>query len=210
MLTPIYTTLNTQSFIICSLIALMLGFAEYGIFSATHRARKDYSITLILFPFIISVMLMGINSISNSFIILGIFALTRFRTVQYKADEICAIFTGVVIGILCSMGYLYMAVYAVIIYSLVTFIIGKANIQTHKQLRVLLPEDGDPKDIEKVIKKHAKSYDLINYKTANLGSLYKLTYDIMFTGNAKELIDEIRIANGNLEVSLQEFEESKS
>jgi len=41
-------------------------------------------------------------------------------------------------------------------------------------------------------------------KTANMGSLYKLTYDLELAPGASErgLIDAVRCRNGNLEVAL--------
>ena len=43
-----------------------------------------------------------------------------------------------------------------------------------------------------------------NVKTTNMGSLFKLTYDVELKDGAKEkeMIDKIRCRNGNLEISV--------
>ena len=47
-------------------------------------------------------------------------------------------------------------------------------------------------------------YDLVGVKTTGLGSMYKLSYHIVLKNGLKDknLIDELRIMNGNLEISL--------
>jgi hypothetical protein len=46
-------------------------------------------------------------------------------------------------------------------------------------------------------------------KTSNMGSLYKLTYNVKLKNRnqTKELIDELRCRNGNLEISIFESAE---
>ena len=47
-------------------------------------------------------------------------------------------------------------------------------------------------------------HELVSVKTTNMGSLYKLTYEVGIADQAdeKSMIDEIRCRNGNLEVAL--------
>ncbi|MBR4579878.1 MAG: DUF4956 domain-containing protein, partial [Lachnospiraceae bacterium] len=51
---------------------------------------------------------------------------------------------------------------------------------------------------------------LVNVKTTNMGSLYKLTYDVTLKefGREKEFLDQIRTRNGNLEVSISKKEQN--
>ena len=55
-----------------------------------------------------------------------------------------------------------------------------------------------------MLKEYAADYVLKQVKTANMGSLFKLTYDLTLRDPAKEklLIDELRRRNGNLEISM--------
>lgn len=49
---------------------------------------------------------------------------------------------------------------------------------------------------------------MTHVKTSNMGSLFKLTYDITErdTSKEKQMIDELRVRNGNLEISISERE----
>ena len=45
-------------------------------------------------------------------------------------------------------------------------------------------------------------------KTTNMGSMFRLTYSIVLkqTGKEKEMIDQLRCRNGNLEITLSQQE----
>lgn len=51
---------------------------------------------------------------------------------------------------------------------------------------------------------YAAHYSLRQVKTSNMGSLFKLTYDLTLRDAAQEkaMIDELRRRNGNLEISM--------
>ncbi|MBQ5849209.1 MAG: DUF4956 domain-containing protein, partial [Lachnospiraceae bacterium] len=63
-----------------------------------------------------------------------------------------------------------------------------------------------------IFERYTNKYQLVNVKTANMGSMFKLTYNITFKdcGDEKKFIDEIRCRNGNLEVSVSCQESSVS
>ena len=54
-----------------------------------------------------------------------------------------------------------------------------------------------------LMQRYTSSSELVNVKTTNMGSLYKLEYEIVLrdTKKEKDMIDEIRCRNGNLEIS---------
>ena len=71
-------------------------------------------------------------------------------------------------------------------------------------LRITIPEDLDFEGIfDDLLENYTVSHDLAEVKTSNMGSLYKLEYNVIFRQNTslKELMDQIRQRNGNLEVS---------
>lgn len=55
-----------------------------------------------------------------------------------------------------------------------------------------------------VLEQYAARSELKQVKTTNMGSLFKLTYDLTLRdgGQEKALIDALRQRNGNLEISL--------
>ena len=55
---------------------------------------------------------------------------------------------------------------------------------------------------------YTRQWELCQVKTTNMGSLYRLTYNLTLreTGNEKEFMDALRCRNGNLELSLSHQE----
>jgi hypothetical protein len=72
-----------------------------------------------------------------------------------------------------------------------------------KLLRVTIPEDLDYNDVfTDIFTNYLSKYELTKVKTTNLGSMFKLTYEIELIDKSKEkeFLDQIRVKNGNLEV----------
>ena len=57
---------------------------------------------------------------------------------------------------------------------------------------------------EDVFREYTSSCELVQVKTVNMGSMFRLTYDVVLKDPAreKELIDRIRCRNGNLEINV--------
>ena len=74
-----------------------------------------------------------------------------------------------------------------------------------KTLHITIPEDLDyPGVFDQVLKAYTTGYTLKQVKTSNMGSLFKLSYDLRLRDpeSEKAFIDELRRRNGNLEISL--------
>ena len=76
-------------------------------------------------------------------------------------------------------------------------------------IRITIPEDLDyPNVFDDLFGKYTSEYELVKVKTINMGSMFRLTYNISLKDlkKEKEFIDQIRCRNGNLEitVSIQE------
>ena len=63
---------------------------------------------------------------------------------------------------------------------------------------------------DEVLKHYALSYELVKVKTTNMGSLFRLTYDLILKDvtKEKELVDRLRCRNGNLEITISRQETS--
>jgi hypothetical protein len=82
---------------------------------------------------------------------------------------------------------------------------GYRNAALHRVLRVTVPEDLDyPTIFDDLFDKYTSNVKLTSVKTTNLGSLNRLTYEITLRkqGTEKQMIDELRCRNGNLEISM--------
>ena len=59
-----------------------------------------------------------------------------------------------------------------------------------------------------IFAEYTRSHDLIRVKTTNMGSMFKLTYNVELTDTTreKEMIDKMRCRNGNLEIAVSKQE----
>jgi hypothetical protein len=72
-------------------------------------------------------------------------------------------------------------------------------------LRITVPEDLDyPTVFDDLLDKYTSEAKMTDVKTTNLGSLNRLTYELVLrkAGTEKQFIDELRCRNGNLEISM--------
>lgn len=80
-----------------------------------------------------------------------------------------------------------------------------------KMLRIAVPEDlNDMQVFEKTLSCYTKEHELLSMKTSQMGSIFKLTYRIKMKNEneQKEMIDELRQKNGNLEINIEPFAET--
>ena len=158
-----------------------------------------------------AVMIMINGNLGTSIAILGAFSLIRFRSIQGQAKDLLSVFFAMMIGLALGMGHLLFAavITAIGIIAIVFFSythILEPNAQA-RVLKVVIPEDLDYDDVfAEIFKKYTSSAKLIETKTMNMGSLYKLTYDIKLRHGIKEkeFLDEIRVKNCNLKILLSE------
>lgn len=118
-------------------------------------------------------------------------------------------------GLIAGMGYLgyaflFTAVLCLvsILYTRLDFGAGKNDCR-YKTLSITIPEDLDYTDVFKdIFEKYTVSCQLVRVKTTNLGSLFRLTYNLTLRDIAqeKEMIDQLRCRNGNLEISVSRQE----
>ena len=59
-----------------------------------------------------------------------------------------------------------------------------------------------------IFAEYTRSHDLVRVKTTNMGSMFKLTYNVELRDAAKEkeMIDKMRCRNGNLEIAVSKQE----
>lgn len=208
------TGITPVVFIILVLVSLVLG----GIMALIHTYRNDYTksfiMTLAILPAVICVVILMVNgNIGAGVAVAGTFSLVRFRSAPGTAREIGAIFAVMGMGLIMGMGYIgYAALFtcliglAILMYSRFS---ADGKKSTRKILKITIPENLNYSDVfDEFLEKYTKSYKLKQVKTSNMGSLYKLSYEIVLTDPSieKEFIDQLRTRNGNLEISLAEYQ----
>ena len=208
------TGITPLGFIILVLAALVLG----GILALIHTYQNDYTksfiLTLAILPAVVCVVILMVNgNIGAGVAVAGTFSLVRFRSAPGTAREIATIFAAMGMGLIMGMGYVGYAVLFTILIGLAMLIYTKFSIGDNKALRKILkitiPENLNYTDVfDEVLSKYTKSYRLKQVKTSNMGSLFKLNYEIVLSDPAleKEFLDDLRVRNGNLEISISEYQ----
>jgi len=203
------SVISVSSFLLCVAVSLVIGLFISAVYGYKSKSSQSFLVTLALLPAVVCVVIMMVNgNVGAGVAVAGAFSLVRFRSAPGTAREIGAIFLAMASGLLTGMGYLGYAVLFAVIIGLVNFLyesIGwkKAEMQTGKTLHITIPENLDYTNIfDEIFKEFTKSCEMVNVKTTNMGSLFKLTYQVELKEDVseKDFIDKLRCRNGNLEI----------
>jgi uncharacterized membrane protein YhiD involved in acid resistance len=156
------------------------------------------------------------GNVGTGVAVAGAFSLVRFRSIPGSAREISALFVAMGAGLIAGMGYLGFAFLFTLvlcamylIYTVLNFGNDKKN-ELNKTLRITIPEDLNYTEVfEDIFDELTTKKELVQVKTTNMGSLFKLTYNLTLKNAAteKELIDKLRCHNGNLEIAISRQED---
>ena len=204
--------LEITTALIAAAIALLLGIVLAFTHAKTSQTTKGMLVTLAVLPVLVMAVMIMINgNLGTSIAILGAFSLIRFRSMEGRAKDLLAIFAAMMIGLACGMGHVLFGAVITAIYVVAVVVFTFTPIlepdRHERVLKVVIPEDLDYEDVfEDVFKKYTIRHRLVRMKTMNMGSLYKLTYDVKMRHDVKEkeFLDEIRVKNANLKVLLSE------
>lgn len=214
--TDMTKVITITDFLLCIGVALVVGLILAFAHMYRSRYTKSFIVTLALLPAVVCVVIMMVNgNVGAGVAVAGAFSLVRFRSVPGTAKEITMLFLAMGAGLIAGMGYLGFAMLFTIVmcafcifYNYLDFGTRK-NAARYKTLTITIPEDLDYTGIfEDILKEHCMSCDLVRVKTTNMGSLFRLTYDLVMKkeGNEKKMIDQLRCRNGNLEISVSRQE----
>lgn len=217
MLTNILTDTNTYSIILSMGVALILGFIIAITHKITSKHNKNFLITISILPLLVSTVILVVNgNLGMGVAVAGAFGLVRFRSIAGTSKEILSIFFAMAIGLAIGAGYPIMAIVVTLVGSLGIITLEKTNIfepnKNEKYLKITIPESIDYTEVfNDVLNKYTYKYKLEQVKTTNLGSMFELKYLITLNNdiNEKEFIDELRIKNGNLKISLTKYSEGE-
>ena len=209
------------------MIGLSVVFGTVSAFIASKKLRsgKGYFITVALLPSVVSLSFVFLNVIIKNdatSAITGIAAimvgmgLIRFRSAQGKAEEMFMLFVAVVTGALNGLGYVaYAAMFAVL---LPLLFVGLASLDIFKNkrfsgeklLKITIPETLVYSDaFDETFSRYLKTCEQVGVKTTGMGSMFRLSYRIVMkdANKEKEMIDELRVKNGNLEIAVLPYVE---
>ena len=208
------TGITPTVFIVLILVSLVLGGLLALVHSFKNECTKSFLMTLAILPAVVCVVILMVNgNIGAGVAVAGTFSLVRFRSAPGTAREICSLFAAMGMGLITGMGYVgYAALFTIVIGLAIIIFSGlssKDKKSLHKILKITIPENLNYSDVfDEILEKYTSSYRLKQVKTSNMGSLFKLSYEIVLTDLAleKEFIDNLRTRNGNLEIILSEYQ----
>ena len=203
-------------------ITFVISFIFTFIVSFKVRSTKSFLITSSLTPMVVSAVISmvaifldsttsGAVRIATIAVALG---LVRFRSINGRAEEMLLLFAGIGFGLISGLGYVTFAALFALVVALLYVILSHMKLfdnkkfQGDKLLKVTIPESLEYNEVfDDTFDAYLKNHELVEVKTSNMGSLFKLSYRINFKNNKdeKEFIDEIRTKNGNLEISILPF-----
>lgn len=211
------TGMTTGTFLICIVLAIVLGIGTALVFSFKTKHTASMAMTLAIMPAAIALVIMLVNgNIGAGVAVAGAFALVRFRSVPGSAREIAAIFVAMAIGLACGMGeinlaLLFFAIMAVLVIILTLFGFGE-RIKV-RQLKITIPENLDYNELfDDLFDQYTTRHELVRVKTASMGTLYELVYEVVLKDDkqVQEFINDLRCRNGNLNISLGRVPEKNS
>ena len=222
---------NVDSLLIALLViasTFLIALVYTLIISFKLRSTKSFFLTSLFTPMIVSSVIVmvslflndttsGAVRIATIAVALG---LIRFRSAPGKAEELLLLFGGVALGLISGLGYVLLAFIIAVSIALLFVLFSSINIFSNKRfseeklLKITIPEDLDYEEaLNPTINRYAKNNELVGIKTAGMGSLYRLSYkvELLNKNKEKEFIDELRVKNSNLEISLLPYvEDNKS
>jgi uncharacterized membrane protein YhiD involved in acid resistance len=202
------SVISMGEFTLTTIFSLVLGVIIALFYMYRNRYTKSFVMTLGLLPAIVQMVIMMVNgNIGTGIAVMGAFSLVRFRSIPGSAREIVSIFFAMAVGLATGIGYIGLALVFTLILGGVSmlytvFKFGE-NKSREKELRITIPEDLDYTGVfDDLFSQYTKKNELVQIKTSNMGSLFKLTYYITLNNENEEkaFIDAIRCRNGNLEV----------
>lgn len=214
--TEMTSVISVLDFLICLGCSLVIGLILALAYMVRTRYSKSFVATLAMLPAAVCVVIMMVNgNVGTGVAVAGAFSLVRFRSVPGTAKEIGALFLAMGAGLIAGMGYLAFAfLFAIILggimilYNCLDFGAGGRSSR-YKTLHITIPEDLDYTGVfDDLFSKYTSACELVSVKTTNMGSLFKLIYNISLLDLRfeKELIDALRCRNGNLEISISNQE----
>ena len=216
--TDMTRTIGVDQFLLCIGSSLLIGIILAAGYMIHARYSKSYIMTLSILPAVVCVVIMMVNgNIGTGLAVAGAFTLVRFRSVPGSAKEITMLFLAMGTGLLTGMGYIGFAfVFAMlmsvvfVVYNHLDFGIQKKALR-YKTIRIAIPEDLDYSNIfDDVWEKYTDKCELVRVKSFNMGSMFRVTYNIKMKKDVseKEMLDMIRCRNGNLEITLSKQDNS--
>lgn len=207
-------------------VALVDGVIAAFLSSIKLRANKGVFITIALLPLVVSTTFCFLNvmirdntatAITSIAAIMVGMGLIRFRSAPAKAEELLLLLTAIAIGAVNGLGFVAYASIVAIAIPLLYVLLASVNIFGNKKfakeklLKITIPESLEyATAFDETFAHYLKEVESVGVKTTGMGSMFRLSYRIVMKNaqEEKEMIDELRTKNGNLEISVLPYVEN--
>lgn len=214
------SSISVAQIAVALLLSLVLGLVLSFIYIKTFEGKfysQTFVQTLVIVCVVITLIIFVIGTnIARAFSLAGALSIIRFRSSIRDPRDVAFIFFAMGIGLACGSEYYLPAILFVVVLGLAVLLFKVTNFghkkQVRKVLRVSLPEDMAHDGVfDDIFEKYVAQSKLIGVRTTNLGTLYELSYSILLKDGAqeKQIMDEIRERNGNLNIAILLEEEPK-
>lgn len=169
---------------------------------------KNFLATIILLPIVVVVVIPLIAAdLKKALSLAGIFALVRFRSVPGDSKDIFYIFFTLTVGVAIALNY-YLVSFVLLFFVSILFVLINRYVKINdaQLLKITIPEDMNYNGaFDDIFAKYLVKSDLKDVKTSNMGTLFTVSYSVELKDEAlaKQMIDELRTRNGNLNIILQ-------
>ena len=212
-----FASVTPVQLLVMAAAALCSGIIYSWLMSFRVRANRRFFIVSSVLPCVVGLVLTFINgNIGAGIAFGGAFALTRFRSAQGTSDEIVTVLIAMAAGCAFGMGYVAYGVLILACMGLVFPALSRAKLFDHdslhgeKLLNITVPESLDyTRAFEGPFARYLSQAENVGVKTTGMGSMYRLSFRIRMKDPAeeKEMIDELRIRNSNLEIAVLPYTE---
>ena len=200
-------------------IAFFISVVFTFLVSLKMKGTKSFFVTSCIMPMIVaavvSMVSIFLDSTTSGAVRIATIAvalgLIRFRSQNARAEELLLLFAGVATGLICGLGYVVFAAIFALAVALLFLLLNSVNLfknkrySQEKMLKITIPETLEYNEVfDDIFNHYLKNSELLEVKTTAMGSLFRLSYRIELKNNKeeKEFLDELRVKNGNLEISV--------
>lgn len=202
------TEITAASFFICTAVSLILGILTAAVSMVNSKPTQSFVLTLAVTPAIVQIIIMLVNgNLGTGLAVAGAFGLVRYRSTAASGKEISLIFLSMALGLATGMGYVVIAAVFFVIIALFVLVLQKVRFgetaENIRRLKITIPENLDYEGLfDDIFAEYTGSAELQNVKTASMGTLYELDYNITLKDEhrVKAFMDELRTRNGNLNI----------
>lgn len=203
-------TVAATGFFVALGVALVCGVIFAMLTSYKADSSSSFFVCTAFLPMAVAAVIAIVNgNLGVGVAIAGAFGLVRFRSAPGSAREITILFIAMAAGLAFGTGYLaYGAIFLLasgVLLLAFSKMTEKASAAKNREkiIKITIPETLDYTTVfDDIFSEYAVSFSLERVKTINMGSMFRLSYRVTLKSEdrEKELLDAIRVRNGNLEV----------